>query len=253
MKHDGPPLTPPAAPSGAAAVFGERLALAERFAAILADTGVSHGLLGPREVPRLWARHLLNCAVVEDAFPEGARLVDVGSGAGLPGVALAVARPDLEVHLVEPMLRRTTWLEGVVRELGLDRVTVHRGRAEELAGTVSAPWVTARAVARLDKLAGWCVPLLEPGGTLVAMKGRSAREELAEDRPALEALGLSSAVVSEHGATLLEEPVLTVDLVFDGARRPAGRGARGGRGSGARSTSGGRRSGRRRRPGDASS
>jgi 16S rRNA (guanine527-N7)-methyltransferase len=236
VKHDGPdPITPPAAPSGAAVVFGARLPLAERFAAELADTGVTHGLIGPREVPRLWDRHLLNCAVIGDAFPEGARVVDVGSGAGLPGLALAVARPDLEIHLVEPMLRRTTWLEAVVQRLGLDRVTVHRGRAEELAGTVSAPWVTARAVARLDKLARWCVPLMEPGGTLVAMKGRSAAEELGEDRRALERLGLTSAAVSEHGREVLDEPVLTVDLRFDdrdratpvgGRRRSRGRAGR---------------------------
>ena len=242
MKHDGQdPLTPPAAPSGAAVVFGDRLGLAEAFAAELADTGVSHGLIGPREVPRLWDRHLLNCAVIQDAFPEGARVVDVGSGAGLPGLAVAVARPDLEVHLVEPMLRRTTWLEGVVDRLGLERVTVHRGRAEELAGRLSAPWVTARAVARLDKLARWCVPLLDPGGTLVAMKGRTAADELAADRPALERLGLSGAVVSEHGRGVVEEPVLTVDLTFadtTGTSRPRG-------GDGRRAT---RARGRRGRP-----
>lgn len=220
MKHDGEtPLTPPAAPSGAAAVFGGRLGLAERFVAILADTGVTHGLIGPREVPRLWERHVLNCAVIEDAFPEGASVVDVGSGAGLPGVALAIARPDLSVHLVEPMLRRTTWLEGVVDELALGSVTVHRGRAEELAGSLSAPWVTARAVARLDKLARWCVPLLEDGGTLVAMKGRSAADELAEDAAALARLGLGAGVVTEHGGSVLDEPVLTVDLRLE-ARRP---------------------------------
>ena len=214
-------MTAPAAPSGAAGVFGERLGLAVRFAEILADTGVSHGLIGPREVPRLWERHVLNCAVIQDAFPVGSRLVDVGSGAGLPGVALSIARPDLEVHLVEPMLRRSQWLEGVVEELDLGTVTVHRGRAEELAGSLSAPFVTARAVARLDKLARWCVPLLEPGGTLVAMKGRSAREELEEDRRALDRLGLVDAVVVEHGGGLLDEPVLTVDLRFE-PRRPAG-------------------------------
>ncbi|WP_084696609.1 16S rRNA (guanine(527)-N(7))-methyltransferase RsmG [Phycicoccus jejuensis] len=214
MEQDERPLTPPAAPTGAAAVFGDRLALAERFTAILADTGVTHGLIGPREVPRLWERHVLNCAVIEDAFPHGASLVDVGSGAGLPGVALAVARPDLDVHLVEPMLRRTTWLAGVVEDLGLENVTVHRGRAEELAGSVSAPWVTARAVARLDKLARWCVPLLADGGMLVAMKGRSASEELDEDRRALQRLGLEAARVSEHGGAVLDEPVLTVDLRF---------------------------------------
>lgn len=217
MKHDGQderPAAPPAAPPGAAGLFGARFDLAERFTSILADTGVTHGLIGPREVPRLWERHVLNCAVVVDAFPTDARLVDVGSGAGLPGVALAIARPDLDVHLVEPMLRRTTWLEGVVGDLGLENVTVHRGRAEEFAGSLAAPFVTARAVARLDKLARWCVPLLEDGGTLVAMKGRSAAEELEEDRPALVRLGLESAVVTEHGADLLEEPVLTVDLRF---------------------------------------
>jgi 16S rRNA (guanine527-N7)-methyltransferase len=218
VKHDGPDevaVTLPAAPPGAAAVFADRLPLAIRFAEILADTGVSHGLIGPREVPRLWDRHVLNCAVVADAFGPGARVVDVGSGAGLPGVALAIVRPDLEVHLVEPMLRRTQWLTGVVEELGLDAVTVHRGRAEELAGTLSAPYVTARAVARLDKLARWCVPLLEPAGTLVAMKGRSAAQELDEDRPALAKLGLVDAAVREHGAGVLDEPVLTVDLRFE--------------------------------------
>lgn len=224
MKHDpdeGPVAVPPP-PSGAAAVFGDRLALAERFAAVLADTGVSHGLLGPREVPRLWERHVLNCAVVADAFPHGARLVDVGSGAGLPGIALAIARPDLDVHLVEPMLRRTAWLDGVLEELGLPSVTVHRARAEELAGRMSAPFVTARAVARLDQLARWCVPLLADDGVLVAMKGRSAADELAQDRRALERLGLVEGSVREHGTQVLEEPVLTVDLRFRARRRGGG-------------------------------
>ncbi len=243
MKHEGDaPRTAAAAPEGAAAVFGDRLGLAERFAAVLADTGVSHGLIGPREVPRLWDRHILNCAVIEDAFPVGARLVDVGSGAGLPGLALAIARPDLEIHLVEPMERRTTWLTGVVEQLALEAVTVHRGRAEDLAGSLAAPWVTARAVARLDKLARWCTPLLEPDGTLVAMKGRSAPDELEADRPALTKLGMVSATVTGHGGAVLDEPVLTVDLVFDRSgsgrpgRRPTGDGAtrrrRQGRGGG---------------------
>jgi 16S rRNA (guanine527-N7)-methyltransferase len=214
VKQDGPDgaaVALPAAPPGAAVVFADRLPLAVRFAEVLADTGVSHGLIGPREVPRLWERHLLNCAVVADAFGPGARVVDVGSGAGLPGLALAIVRPDLEVHLVEPMLRRTDWL----------------------AGTVSGRYVTARAVARLDKLARWCVPLLEPGGALVAMKGRSGAQELAEDRAALVRLGLVDAVVREHGADVLDEPVLTVDLRFgprtaaSGRARPKRRGAPG--------------------------
>lgn len=174
---------------------------------------MSHGLIGPREVPILWERHILNCAVIEDAFPAGARLIDVGSGAGLPGVALAVSRPDLEVHLIEPMQRRTDWLEGTVEEIGLANVTVHRGRAEEFHGDLSAPFVTARAVARLDKLARWCFPLVETGGSLVALKGRSAREELAATTKVLRRLGLVRAEVCSHGDTVLDPPALTVNCL----------------------------------------
>lgn len=200
----------PSPTGGAHRFFGERLPHAEAFAAILADTGVSHGLIGPREVPILWDRHILNCAVIEDAFPEGARLIDVGSGAGLPGVALAIARPDLDVHLVEPMQRRTDWLESTVNEIGLDNVTVHRGRAEDFHGRMSAPYVTARAVARLDKLARWCFPLLEREGQLVALKGRSAEDELAATMKALRKQGLVRAAVTSHGGDVLETPTLTV-------------------------------------------
>ena len=205
--------------------------MATAYAATLADTGVSHGLVGPREVPRLWERHVLNCAVVHEAFPVGSTVIDVGSGAGLPGVVLAIARPDLEVHLVEPMLRRTTWLDDVVQDLGLDRVRVHRGRAEALGGDLSARWVTARAVAGLGQLARWCLPLLEPEGTLVAMKGRRAADELSADRAALEELGLTAATVSEHGKGIVDEPVLTVDLRFDGAATTGPQGSRRGRGA----------------------
>lgn len=200
----------PSPTEGAHRFFGGRLPHAEVFAALLADTGVSHGLIGPREVPILWDRHILNCAVIEDAFPAGARLIDVGSGAGLPGVALAIARPDLDVHLVEPMQRRTDWLESTVAEVGLDNVTVHRGRAEEYHGRLSAPCVTARAVARLDKLARWCFPLVEQDGHLVALKGRSAEEELVAATKALRMLGLVGAGVASHGAAVLETPTLTV-------------------------------------------
>src|SRR5690348_15939627 len=130
---DSGPLTAPAPPVAAVAVFGERLPAAEHFASVLADTGVSHGLIGPREVPILWERHILNCAVAHLAFPEGAVVIDVGSGAGLPGLALAIVRPDLTLHLVEPMLRRTTWLSATIDRLGLTNAVVHRGRAEEVA------------------------------------------------------------------------------------------------------------------------
>lgn len=203
----------PSPTDGAHHFFGERLPRAEVFAAALADTGVSHGLIGPREVPILWDRHILNCAVIEGAFPEGVRLIDVGSGAGLPGIALAIARPDLDVHLVEPMQRRTDWLESVVVDIGLDNVIVHRGRAEEFHGDLAAPYVTARAVARLDKLARWCFPLLEQGGWMVALKGRSAEDELAGTTKALRKLGLVRAEVTAHGAEVLETPTLTVDCL----------------------------------------
>lgn len=210
----------PPAPQGAYRLFGGRLAHAEAFTAILADTGVTHGLIGPREVPILWERHVLNCAVIEDSFTRDARIIDVGSGAGLPGVAVAIARPDLDVHLVEPMLRRTDWLTSTVNDLGLDNVTVHRGRAEEFHGKLAAPFVTARAVARLDKLARWCLPLTEAGGSMIAMKGRSAQDELDAATKVLRRLGVAHSRVSAHGDGLVEDVTLTVDCT-KGAGRPA--------------------------------
>ena len=203
----------PDAPPAAEQLCGPTLPLMRDFAVLLASTGVDHGLIGPREVPRLWDRHLLNCAVIQDAFPAGARVLDIGSGAGLPGLAVAIVRPDLHLVLVEPMLRRTTWLEEAVGSLGLDNVSVVRGRAEELKGTLRAPWATARAVAALDRLARWTFPLLEPGGTLVAMKGALAAEELQTHSKALRRAGMTSATVTVHGEGVLEPPSITVDLV----------------------------------------
>ncbi len=136
-------------------------------------------------------------------------------------MALAIARPDLDIHLVEPMQRRTDWLTATVTDLGLDNVTVHRGRAEEFVGVLSAPWVTARAVARIAKLARWCVPLLDGRGTVVAMKGRSAQEELDADRRELNKLGLVEAAITSHGSTALDEPTLTLDLTFQPKTRVA--------------------------------
>jgi 16S rRNA (guanine527-N7)-methyltransferase len=216
---------PPAAPAAARVVFGDRLPMAERFAALLSDTGVSHGLVGPREVPILWERHILNCAVAHEAFPEGIELVDVGSGAGLPGVALAIARPDLRVHLVEPMLRRTTWLSSTVEELGLSNCTVHRGRAEDLHGVLSAPFATARAVARIDKLARWTFPLLDDGGVLVALKGERAQEELGAQDAVLRRLGMTQARIGTYGEELLQVPTVTLELTVT---TTGGRSARGG-------------------------
>jgi 16S rRNA (guanine527-N7)-methyltransferase len=208
---------PPPPPVGAAQVFGDRLVLAERFTAILTDSGVSHGLIGPREVPRLWERHLLNCAVIHPAIPAGQMVIDVGSGAGLPGLALAIARPDLDLHLVEPMLRRTNWLAMAVAELGLTNVSVHRGRAEQFWGILSAPVVTARAVARLGELAGWCLPLLLPGGSLLALRGSSVAAELDAERAVLRRLGAVDEVIERFGSGIVD-PETTVLRVVVGAR-----------------------------------
>jgi 16S rRNA (guanine527-N7)-methyltransferase len=220
---DGLQASPVEIPAGltavASRVFGDRLSLAARYAAILAGAGVVRGLIGPREAPRLWERHLLNCAVVGELLPDGGRVLDVGSGAGLPGIVLAVARPDLEVTLLEPLARRANFLDEVVEELGLSRVTVIRGRAEEHAGRLQFPTVTARAVAPLDRLARWCLPLLEPGGRLLAMKGASAAEELAEHRVELRRLGGRDATIESCGSELLEQPTTVVTAVRGNAGR----------------------------------
>ena len=206
-------------------MFGDRLALARRFTALLADTGVSHGLIGPREVPRLWDRHVLNCAVIHPAIAAGQMVIDVGSGAGLPGLALAIARPDLDLHLVEPMLRRTSWLSMAVDELELTNVTVYRGRAEQFWGVLSAPVVTARAVARLGELAGWCLPLVLPGGSMLALKGSRAAEELEADRAVLRRLGAVAEVIESFGRGVVdpETTVLRVVLGDRPARRSGGK------------------------------
>lgn len=208
----------PSAPAGAAHVFGDQLALAERFTAILSDSGVSHGLIGPREVPRLWERHVLNCAVIHPAIPRGAMVIDVGSGAGLPGLALAIARPDLDLHLVEPMLRRTNWLSMAAADLELTNVSVHRGRAEQFWGTLSAPVVTARAVARLGELATWCLPLLLPGGSLLAIRGARVVEELSADQAVLRRLGAVEEVIESFGGGVVD-PQTTVLRIVLGDRK----------------------------------
>lgn len=160
----------------------ERLPLAATYADLLASEGVVRGLIGPREAPRLWDRHLLNCAVLAEVVPQGATVCDIGSGAGLPGVVLAIARPDLRVTLVEPLLRRTTFLEEVVEELDLSRVEVVRGRADALHGERTFDVVTSRAVAPLERLLRWSMPLVAPEGALVAMKGSNVAEEIEEAR-----------------------------------------------------------------------
>jgi 16S rRNA (guanine527-N7)-methyltransferase len=208
-------------PPQARTVFGPAVDAAVEYARLLATEGAVRGLIGPREVPRLWDRHLLNSAAIASLVPAGARVVDVGSGAGLPGIPLALARPDLTVTLLEPLARRVAFLAECVDRLGLDRVTVVRGRAEE--GPIrrelgGADVVTARAVAPLDRLAGWCLPLLRPGGLLLAMKGSTAAEELA----AAGALaGAADALVTQAG-----DPPATVIVVTRGTVRATARGGR---------------------------
>jgi 16S rRNA (guanine527-N7)-methyltransferase len=174
---------------------------------------VVRGLLGPREVPRIWDRHLLNCAVVAEVVPEEVRLVDIGSGAGLPGLVLAIVRPDITVTLLEPLLRRTVFLEECVETLGLDNVEVLRGRAEELAGKREFDMASARAVAPLDRLLKWAMPLLREGGELIAMKGERAAGELAEAERQLRASGATTAELVTVGRGKVEPPATLVRVV----------------------------------------
>ncbi len=211
MTHPTPPDLEPVDDDVLDGVFGEQVGLARRFAVHLATSGVERGLIGPREVPRLWTRHVLNCAVLGELVPVGATVVDVGSGAGLPGIAVALARPDLQVTLVEPLERRTVWLAEVVDDLGID-VRVVRGRAEDVTGSVRGQVVTARAVAALDKLARWSLPLVEPGGQVLAIKGRSADEELAGARAALRRRGVVEDAVLTCGERWLAVPTTVVRL-----------------------------------------
>lgn len=214
----------PAPPLEALAVFGDRLDLACRFAELLGTEATTRGLIGPNEVPRLWDRHLLNCAVVSDLLPIGARVVDVGSGAGLPGVALAIRRPDLRVDLVESLQRRVAFLHETVLSLGLaDAVRVVHGRAEDaatIAEVGEAQWATARAVAPLDRLVRWCLPLLQTDGQLLALKGSAAAQELAEHQVAIRRLGGRDLEVVGCGVDVLSEPTAVV-VVRRSHQRPA--------------------------------
>ena len=192
----------------------ERLALAERYAHWLATDGVVRGLIGPREAPRLWDRHLVNCALLAELLPADATVCDVGSGAGLPGLVLAIARADLRVTLVEPLLRRTTFLEEVVADLGLDTVEVVRGRADALHGARRFAVVTSRAVAPLDRLLGWSMPLVEPTGALVAMKGSSIGDEIEAARPVLRQLGCAEPEVHVLGEGVVPSTTVAVRVAW---------------------------------------
>ena len=218
------PSAPPP-PREASGVFGDALEAACRFAELLATDGVQRGLIGPRETSRLWDRHLLNCAVVAELLPRHGELVDIGSGAGLPGVVLAMLRPEMRVTLLEPMLRRSVFLEECVARLGLPNTTVVRGRAEDLVGVIKADFATARAVAPLDRLAGWAAGLLRPGGQILAIKGQSAEEELAAARPVLSRLHARSAEVLRVGHGRVISATTVVRVVIGGHGREEQTGA----------------------------
>lgn len=225
-------------------VFSDALPLAEAYAALLAGPGVERGLIGPREAPRLWERHLVNCALLGEVVPTGATVCDVGSGAGLPGLVLALSRTDLTVTLVEPLLRRSVFLEEAVGALQLGNVRVVRARAEDLHGDPgSTPGgrgfdvVTSRAVAPLPRLLDWSMPLVRAGGVLAAMKGVSAEHELADAGAALRRHHAGRAEVLRCGTGVVDPPttVIRVEATRDGplgsqSRGPARRGRSGRKG-----------------------
>lgn len=211
--HDGPAALPPPVPAQAQAIFGAALAGAEHYARLLAGPAVERGLIGPREVPRLWERHLLNSAAVAELVPRPCSLIDLGSGAGLPGIVLALLLPDVQVTLLEPMLRRVTFLEECVSALELVNAHVVRGRAEELAGRICADVVTARAVAPLGRLASLAVGLVRPGGLVLAIKGDTARQEVVSARPALRRLGIRDVSVVRAGSGKVDPAATVVRLI----------------------------------------
>jgi len=201
-------------PAMAAEVFGPNLERAIAYAEALVEDSDQLGLLGPRELPKLWSRHILNSAVVAELLSSGESVADVGSGAGLPGIPMAIARPDVHFVLIEPMERRANWLQQQVVQLGLDNVDVLRARAEEV-GRSDFDVVTARAVSALPKLLRMTVDLIRPGGRLIALKGERAQAEIDEAKPLSKKLRLKSFEIVYTGDAILSEPtrVVVVKLV----------------------------------------
>lgn len=201
-------FSPEAEPAVAAVIFGDRLDLARRYAALLIRDSDTLGLLGPREMPKLWSRHILNSAVVSELVPDGVTVADVGSGAGLPGIPMAIAQPNAHFTLIEPMERRSDWLKAVVAELGLENVSVLRARAEEVGEVFDL--VTARAVSALPKLLRLTVPLTRHGGAIIALKGSKAAEEIEEAKKLSKKLKIVGFEVIHTGAQILDETTLVV-------------------------------------------
>ncbi|WP_344102628.1 16S rRNA (guanine(527)-N(7))-methyltransferase RsmG [Myceligenerans crystallogenes] len=193
--------------------FGEHYDTVRAYAQMLMEQGELRGLIGPREVPRLWERHILNSAAVVPHLAGARSVADIGSGAGLPGVVVAIMRPDAEVFLVEPMERRTTWLGEVVDELGLRNVEVKRGRAEEYEGAFEVDVVTSRAVGALSKLVRVAMPLVRTGGEMVLLKGRNVRDEFDDARKVLRRYGAGEPEVFPGETVEGVEPTTIVRLV----------------------------------------
>lgn len=207
-------VTPEAEPASALVIFGDKIAQARKYAELLIRDGDMLGLIGPRELPKLWTRHILNSAVVAEYVSAGQRVADIGSGAGLPGIPMAIVSPDTDFVLIEPMERRATWLaEVAVPEIGLKNVQVLRGRAEE-APLANYDVATARAVSALPKLLKMLVPLVVPGGQILALKGSRAGEEIEEAKPLAKRMKILNFEVLTAGAGTLEEPTTIVRVTL---------------------------------------
>ena len=201
-------FAPEAEPASAALIFGQNIDLARRYFELLVRDGDLLGLLGPREMPKLWTRHILNSAVVAELVSSGASVADVGSGAGLPGIPMALAQPQAKFTLIEPMERRSDWLKSTIAELQLENVRVLRARAEEMTEVFDV--VTARAVSALPNLLKMCVPLTKHGGEVIALKGSKAADEIADSKKLTKKLSIESFEIVRVGGELLADPTLVV-------------------------------------------
>ena len=208
QSHSEELFEPELEPQVASDIFGDRLPLARAYAAALVRDSDLLGLLGPREMPKLWTRHVLNSAVVAELVPPGKTVADVGSGAGLPGIPMAIAQPDAHFTLIEPMERRSDWLRQITAEIGLTNVTVLRARAEEVGEAFDL--VTARAVSALPKLLRLTVPITNHGGKVLALKGSKAAEEIEEAKKLAKKLKIAGFEVVHTGKQFLAEPTLVV-------------------------------------------
>lgn len=200
-------------PAYAAELFGDQIELARGFAQRLAQDSETFGLLGPRELPRIWSRHVINSGLLAELVPDGSKVVDVGSGAGLPGIPMAIAQPMAQFTLVEPMERRANWLNQVVQDLGITNVRVLRARAEDVVET-DFDLATARAVAALDKLLKMLTPLIKDSRekTVIAMKGSKAQEEIAEAAKRIAQLGYSQPEIITLGLNKAPETATVVRI-----------------------------------------